>query len=163
MFLPSIGSENQSSQKQVIWGRVHGCSCYLYGYLYGVFVGLFSVFTSGVPVGQNMSIIASWGPVVDAFRKKLVGWKAKCLSFGGRFILTKAVLGSVASYLMSIYLVPMTMIKELQRLRSVFFLGADLGNRSMYWVRWDKVLAPKYVGGLGVGNLFAFNRALLLR
>ena len=117
MFLPSIGSENQSSQKQAIWGRVHGCSCYLYAYLYGVFVGLFFVFTSGVPVGQNMSIIASWGPVVDAFRKMLAGWKAKCLCFSGRFTLTKAVLGLVASYLMSIYPVPLTVIKELERLR----------------------------------------------
>ena len=24
----------------------------------------------------------------------------------------------------------------------------------MHWVRWDKVLAPKDVGGLGVGNFF---------
>ena len=63
---------------------------------------------------------------------------------------------------MSIYLVPLTVIKELERLRSVFFWGADLGNRSMHWVRWDKVFAPKDVGGLVVGSLFSFNRALLL-
>ena len=76
--------------------------------------------------------------------------------------LVKAVLGSVASYLMSIYLVPLTVIKDLERLRSVFFWGADLDDCRMHWVRWDKILALKEVGGLGNGSIFAFNKALLL-
>lgn len=77
--------------------------------------------------------------------------------------LVKAVLGLIANYLMSIYPVPLTVIKELERLRSVFFRGADLDDRRMHWVSWDKILAPKEVGGLGIGSLYAFNRALLLR
>lgn len=109
-----------------------------------------------------MARTASWSPIVDAFRKSLAAWKAKCLSFGGRSTLVKAILGSVASYLMSIYAVPLTVIRDLERLRSTFFWGADLNDRRMHWVRWDKLLTPKEFGGLGIGSLFAFNRALLL-
>lgn len=33
----------------------------------------------------------------------------------------------------------------------------------MYWVSWNKILASEKVGWLGVGSLFAFDRALMFR
>ena len=33
----------------------------------------------------------------------------------------------------------------------------------MHWVRWDRVLAAKDEGCLGVGSLYSFNRAMMLR
>nr|GEY85442.1 RNA-directed DNA polymerase, eukaryota [Tanacetum cinerariifolium] len=36
-------------------------------------------------------------------------------------------------------------------------------GRKIYWVTWDKVLASKKHGGLGVSSYYALNRALLLK
>lgn len=48
-------------------------------------------------------------------------------------------------------------------MREKFFWGADVDERRMHWVRWDKVLAVKEEGGLRVGNFFSFNRAMMLQ
>lgn len=100
---------------------------------------------------------------MNRFRSRLVGWKANHLSFRGRLTLIKSVLGFIGNYWMSIYLVSLTIINNLERLRASFLWGADLDDCRMHWIREDMVLASRDVGGLGVGSLFAFNRALLLR
>ncbi|GKD78902.1 RNA-directed DNA polymerase, eukaryota, partial [Tanacetum coccineum] len=41
--------------------------------------------------------------------------------------------------------------------------GADPSERKISWVSWDKVLASKKNGGLGVSSFHALNRALLLK
>ena len=33
----------------------------------------------------------------------------------------------------------------------------------MHWVRWDRVITSPREGGLGVGSLFSFNRAMLFK
>lgn len=117
----------------------------------------------GVPVGQTMTCVSAWSYVIDRFRTRLVGWKAKTLSFGGRLTIVKSVLGSLGSYLMSIFLVPMSVLTSLEALRAKFFWGADVDERRMHRVRWDRVLASREEGGLGVGSLFSFNRAMMFR
>ena len=54
----------------------------------------------------------------------------KCLSYGGRLTLIKSVLGFIGSYMMSIFPVPVTMLKE--KLRAAFFWEADLDERLMH-------------------------------
>ncbi|GKB95456.1 RNA-directed DNA polymerase, eukaryota [Tanacetum coccineum] len=47
--------------------------------------------------------------------------------------------------------------------RSNFFKGASMLEKKISWIAWDKVLASKKKGGLGVSSYFALNRALLLK
>nr|GFA09172.1 RNA-directed DNA polymerase, eukaryota [Tanacetum cinerariifolium] len=54
-------------------------------------------------------------------------------------------------------------LKALESIRNRFFNGADQSDHKITWVAWDKVLASKKKGGLGVSNFFALNRALLLK
>ncbi|KAL4579128.1 hypothetical protein LXL04_015264 [Taraxacum kok-saghyz] len=117
----------------------------------------------GVPVGCNMNRIMSWKPMVDKFVMKLSNWKAKLLSFGGRLTLVKAVLGGLAIYYMSIYKAPVAVLKVLEAIRARFFWGAEVGERKIQWVAWNKVMQSKVNGGLGVGSLSAFNKALLFK
>ncbi|XP_052625816.1 uncharacterized protein LOC128132862 [Lactuca sativa] len=92
-----------------------------------------------------------------------LGIPAKRLSVGGRLTLVKSVLGSLGSYLMSAFLAPISVLKVLESLRARFFWGADIDERRMHWVRWDRVLTSRDDGGLGIGSLFSFNRALIFR
>ena len=116
----------------------------------------------GLPVGQNMTRIQAWKTLRDRFITKLSRWKAKMLSIGGRLTLLKTVLGSHGSYLMSLFAIPTTVLKSLEALRTLFF-GADIGERKINWVSWSRVLASKENGGLGVGSLFSFNKAMLFK
>ncbi|GJT27882.1 hypothetical protein Tco_0908157 [Tanacetum coccineum] len=64
---------------------------------------------------------------------------------------------------MSIFKAPLSVIRQLESIRSHFFNGHDSASRKASWIKWDCVLAPKEKGGLGVSSLYALNRALMFK
>ncbi|GKB75576.1 RNA-directed DNA polymerase, eukaryota [Tanacetum coccineum] len=117
----------------------------------------------GTKVGGNMSRKQAWKEVVDKVLSHLSRWKMKLLSIGGRLTLLKSVLGSMPIFHMSIFKVPLSILKSLESIRSRFFNGQDPKSNKASWVKWNKVLTPKDKGGLGVSSLFALNRGLMLK
>ncbi|KAL7603675.1 hypothetical protein Lser_V15G17787 [Lactuca serriola] len=92
--------------------------------------------SSGLPVGASMARVTHWKPIIEIFQAKLSRWKASTLSFGGRLTLCKAVLSSLGTFYFSIYKAPVK-------------------------IAWEKILAAKERGGLGVGSLKAQTFTLL--
>ncbi|GJS42587.1 RNA-directed DNA polymerase, eukaryota [Tanacetum coccineum] len=117
----------------------------------------------GISVGNQMSRKSAWENTIQKLHSRLSKWKVKTLSVGGRLTLLKSVLGSSPLYNMSIYKVPKGVLHDMESIRSKFFNGADLSERKITWVAWDRVLASKKNGGLGVSSFHALNRALLLK
>ncbi|GJW01487.1 RNA-directed DNA polymerase, eukaryota [Tanacetum coccineum] len=117
----------------------------------------------GVMVGAGMSRHKAWDDVILKLQSRLSKWKAKTLSIGGRLTLLKSVLGASPLYNMSIFKVPKGVLKVMESIRSNFFKGASMLEKKISWIAWDKVLASKKKGGLGVSSYFALNRALLLK
>ncbi|GJZ10125.1 RNA-directed DNA polymerase, eukaryota [Tanacetum coccineum] len=117
----------------------------------------------GVMVGGNMSRHKTWEDVVLKLRSRLSKWKVKTLSIGGRLTLLKSVLGASPLYNMSIFKAPKGVLKEMESIRNNFFIGADPSDKKITWIAWDKVLASKIKGGLGILSFFALNRALILK
>ncbi|GJZ22800.1 RNA-directed DNA polymerase, eukaryota, reverse transcriptase zinc-binding domain protein [Tanacetum coccineum] len=105
----------------------------------GCGAGIFPMNYLGVPVGSRL------------------------LSVGGRLSLIKSVLGHLPTYYMSIYLMPISIQKKLESIRNNFFLGGDVEEKKMTWVRWKKILASKDLGGLGIGSIFGLNIGLLFK
>ncbi|GJU17615.1 RNA-directed DNA polymerase, eukaryota [Tanacetum coccineum] len=117
----------------------------------------------GVPVGNLMSRHSAWTSVIQKLRARLSNWKVKTLSIGGRLTLLKSVLGASPLYSLSIFKAPKQVLHEMEQVRSNFFNGADQSDRKISWVAWDKTLASKKKGGLGISSFHALNRALLLK
>ncbi|GKA87761.1 putative RNA-directed DNA polymerase, eukaryota, reverse transcriptase zinc-binding domain protein [Tanacetum coccineum] len=117
----------------------------------------------GVPVGGNMSRCVNWDVVIQKFSSKLSSWKARLLSVGGRLSLIKAVLGNLPTYFMSIYLMPVSIRSKLESMRSKNFRGVDLNENKMSWVKWERCLASKKNGGLGIGSIYGLNIGLLFK
>ncbi|GJZ33407.1 RNA-directed DNA polymerase, eukaryota, reverse transcriptase zinc-binding domain protein [Tanacetum coccineum] len=117
----------------------------------------------GSKVGGSMHRIQAWNEVVDRVYARLSKWKMKTLSIGGRLTLLKSVLGSMPIYHMSIFRVPMSVLRRLESIRSHFFNGHDPNSKRTSWVKWKNVLASKEKGGLGVSSLYALNRGLMFK
>ncbi|GKA64157.1 RNA-directed DNA polymerase, eukaryota, reverse transcriptase zinc-binding domain protein [Tanacetum coccineum] len=64
---------------------------------------------------------------------------------------------------MSLFPVPVTVLRDLEGVRAHFFWGADIGEKKLHWVSWSRVMASRLEGGLGVGSLFSLNRAMLFK
>ncbi|GJR12603.1 RNA-directed DNA polymerase, eukaryota [Tanacetum coccineum] len=117
----------------------------------------------GVLVGCSMTRCTNWKVVVKKFSAKLPSWKAHLLSVSGWLSLIKLVLGNLSTYYMSIYTMPVSIHKQLESMRNKFFIGGDVGDKRMTWVKWDKCLMSKKDGGLGIGSIYGFNIALLFK
>ncbi|GJT46336.1 putative RNA-directed DNA polymerase, eukaryota, reverse transcriptase zinc-binding domain protein, partial [Tanacetum coccineum] len=61
----------------------------------------------GLPVGKNIHFCNGWTEVIDRLQDRLLSWKAKNLSIGGRLTLFKSVLGSVPLYFLSLFKAPL--------------------------------------------------------
>ncbi|GKB66485.1 hypothetical protein Tco_0927897 [Tanacetum coccineum] len=84
-------------------------------------------------------------------------------SVGGRLTLIKSVLTSLPLYHMSLYKAPLGVLRDLESLRRKFFNGADINEKRFSMISWNKILASKQKGGLGVSSFFALNRSLLFK
>ena len=131
--------------------------------LTGCSPGTFPFTYLGLPIGSSMNYTVNWQKVIDNFKARLSTWKANLLSIGGRLTLIKTVLGSVSIYYMSLFKVPESVIKELERYRATFFWGGGVNDRKISWVKWDSVLNERDKGGLGISSLKASNLALLYK
>ncbi|GJV73082.1 RNA-directed DNA polymerase, eukaryota, reverse transcriptase zinc-binding domain protein [Tanacetum coccineum] len=91
-----------------------------------------------------------------------LGVKLKSLSIGGRLTLIKSVLSSLPLYYMSSFKVPKGVLSKMESIRKNFFNAVE-NVEKMSLIGWNKILASKKNGGLGVSSFFAYNRALLFK
>nr|GEW85649.1 RNA-directed DNA polymerase, eukaryota, reverse transcriptase zinc-binding domain protein [Tanacetum cinerariifolium] len=115
----------------------------------------------GLPIDCNMASVKNWDPIVDKFNKCLSKWKASMLSIGGRATFVSSVLGSLGTYYLSLFPMPITVCKKLESIRDRFFWGSDGSTKKLHWIAWNSVTASKRNGGLGIGSLFSLNHALI--
>ncbi|KAL7616242.1 hypothetical protein Lser_V15G03343 [Lactuca serriola] len=88
----------------------------------------------GMPVGRHMNRKISWNLILEKFRNKLSGWKAKTLSFGGRMTLAKAVLGNLPTFYLSLFAAPSGVIEALEKIRRNFIWGGPENESKIKWV-----------------------------
>ncbi|GJV74764.1 RNA-directed DNA polymerase, eukaryota [Tanacetum coccineum] len=98
----------------------------------------------------NMANVRSWEPIFKKFSKRLSKWKSLLLSIRGRSTLISSVLGSIGTYYLSLFPMPITVNKKLESIRSNFFWGSDTSSKKISWISWNLVLASRGNGGLGV-------------
>ncbi|GKD57212.1 hypothetical protein Tco_1290599 [Tanacetum coccineum] len=82
---------------------------------------------------------------------------------GGHLTLLKLVRSSISLYHMSIFKVPIRVLNHLESIRKNFFNDIGGSSRKMTWISWNKVLASKKKGGLGVSSFFTTNREKSLK
>lgn len=82
---------------------------------------------------------------------------------GVELTLIKSVLNSLPTYYFSLFKTPSGVIDELEKMRHKFIWGGDDTKHKIHWVSWDRIVASRKKGGLGVRSLRAQNLSLLTK
>ncbi|WVZ53334.1 hypothetical protein U9M48_004295 [Paspalum notatum var. saurae] len=75
----------------------------------------------GLPMHYRKLRNSDWRHVEERFEKRLIGWKGKMLSVGGRLVLINSVLSSLPMFMLSVFAIPKGVLRKLEYLRSRFF------------------------------------------
>ncbi|XP_062083474.1 uncharacterized protein LOC133789725 [Humulus lupulus] len=104
---------------------------------------------------------ADCGEILKKIKLRLHTWSSRHLSYAGKVQLITSVLLGLRNYWMNIFLLPQSVIKEVDKL-CMWFLWSNNGTRSNFHLTaWSKVCLPKTLGGLGFGEGSKWNKAML--
>jgi hypothetical protein len=124
-------------------------------------LGSFPFIYLGLPVGANPRRASTWDPMVKAIERRLLSWKNKYVSLGGRVVLINSVLASIPIFYLSYFKMPICVWKLIVRIQRQFLWGGVAGGSSKIpWVRWEEVCRPKR-GRLGSKKFNVVQRFLV--
>lgn len=101
----------------------------------------------GFPLGAKFKSVGIWGGIIEKMEKRLATWQMQYLSLGGRLTLTNSVLDSIPTYCMSLYPMPSSVLKQMDKLRRRFLWDGNSTTQKFSLVKWSKVTQPKIQGG----------------
>lgn len=107
----------------------------------------------GVPLISTKLFHNDFVGLIQKVKKRILDWKNKWLSFAGRLQLINFVLSSISVYWTSMFLLYISVVKEIEKLLRKFLWGNGEAIRGKAKVAWKVVCLPREKGGLGVKDL----------
>ncbi|RVW15454.1 putative ribonuclease H protein [Vitis vinifera] len=127
----------------------------------GCRVGSLPAHYLGLPLGVPNRASSMWDGVEERVRQRLALWKRQYISKGGRITLIKSALASMPIYQMSIFRMPKSVARRVEKIQRDFLWGGGNLGGKIHLVKWDVVCTEKRNGGLGLRRIATLNRALL--
>ena len=115
----------------------------------------------GLPLGAGFKKKDVWNNVVEKMENRLAGWKRLYLSKGARLTLIKSTLSSLPTHYLSLFPLLVSIARRIEKLQRDFFWGGVGDDHKFHLVNWKQACSPIPHGGLGIHNMFLFNKALL--
>ncbi|WMV45633.1 hypothetical protein MTR67_039018 [Solanum verrucosum] len=107
----------------------------------------------GCPLYIGRQRIIYYSQLVEKVSKKICGWQARILSFGGKITLVKHALQSIPIHTMAAISPPSTTIKYIESIIADFFWGRDQDHRKYHWASLETMSLPYDEGGVGLKRL----------
>ncbi|XP_050259214.1 uncharacterized protein LOC126704240 [Quercus robur] len=115
----------------------------------------------GLPSFVGRQKKACFNQIKERIWNKMQGRKERLFSQAGKEVMIKAVVQSIPTYSMSMFRLPLGLIKDIEAMICKFWWGHQDNARKMQWVKWSTLCSSKSLGGMGFWDLRQFNDALL--
>ncbi|CAL5395354.1 unnamed protein product [Camellia sinensis] len=102
--------------------------------------------------GANPRRKSTWKLVINKFKAKLASWKRKLLFFGGKLTLVKAVLSSLPIYYLSVFKMPVSVTRTLDKIQARFLWGESEVKKKLHLVNWEEDKRAKAMGVWELGR-----------
>ncbi|XP_062113035.1 uncharacterized protein LOC133824177 [Humulus lupulus] len=153
-FSSATGLHINTSKSHIFFGEVSAADRQTIAAEIQLTEGTFPLKYLGVPTKWKHE---DYDIIIQKIKMWLHTWASRHLSFAGRIQLIHSVLFGLRNYWMSIFVLPQSIIKEVEKLCRGFLQGFN-GNRSkIHIASWTKVCLPKAYGGLGFRNGSVWN------
>lgn len=86
--------------------------------------------------------------LIDKVKERVECWRNKVLSYAGRIQLIASVLASMQLYWASVYMLPTTVIHDIERIFKRFLWNASESAKGKARIAWKNVCMPKSQGEL---------------
>ncbi|GJY24381.1 RNA-directed DNA polymerase, eukaryota, reverse transcriptase zinc-binding domain protein [Tanacetum coccineum] len=124
-------------------------------------VGSLPVSYLGVPLITKQLSYTDCKCLIDRVQAKVTNWLNKMLSYAGRLQLIASILSSMQVYWASVFILPKTVTKEIDRmLKGFLWCQGDL-SKGKAKIAWKQVCRTKEEGGLGIKDLSKWNEVLM--
>ena len=101
-----------------------------------------------------------WDVVKERFFNRLALWKRQYLSKEGRITLLNSTLNSLPIYFLSLFVIPKSVAKTLEKIQRDLLWGGVLEKKSLL-VNWSIIYKDKKGGGLSIKYLSTISKAFL--
>jgi hypothetical protein len=104
----------------------------------------------GLPACIGKSKVKAFNNIKEKVGKKLSNWRYKFLSQAGKEVLLKAVIQAIPTYCMSVFMLPASLCKDLNKLMQFFWWKFMANSSGIHWMSWEKMSRSKKNRWFGV-------------
>lgn len=123
--------------------------------------GTFPMRYLGVPMSPKKWSKSDCWSLVLRLCNRIDCWTNQHLSYAGRLQLVRTVLSTLHNYWASVFLLPASILKEIDMRCRTFLWGKKASGRSIPLINWQQVCVGKKYGGLGIHDSKMWNIASL--
>lgn len=100
-------------------------------------------------MGANPKKGGIWDPLIKLVSRRLVTWRNRFVSLGGRVALLNSVLNFIHVFFLSFMKMLVSMWRKLVDLQRYFLWRGSKGGTKVVWVKWVDVCKAKRADYLG--------------
>lgn len=125
----------------------------------GLSPGVLPICYLGVRLHTKKISLAQCAPLIQSIKAKLPSWTVKKLTYAGRLQLVTSVINGITNFWTISFIIPKTVIREIDSLCSKFLWNGDITANASANVTWEICCLAKDKGSLLLRNLDAWNTA----
>nr|GEU69533.1 hypothetical protein [Tanacetum cinerariifolium] len=115
----------------------------------------------GVPLVPSRLVYCDCAELIERIKRRVSDWKNKSLSFTGRAQLIRSVLESMHLCWASVFILPSSLILELEQVMRCFLWCQGEMKKGKAKVAWDALCLHMRECGLGICRMETFNKSLI--